>query len=138
MEGGGQSAITYATSTDAANLGQFLFTNTPPADSIVSIGHFNAGTTLHFAYRITQGSMFIPTGQVQRTDGGASTFFALTTGTDGIGQFARVGIEDNMTPGETDWDYNDMVFTVRAIPAPGAAALMGLSLLMGGARRRRS
>lgn len=43
--------------------------------------------------------------------------------------------EDRMSGG--DYDYNDSVIVISAIPAPGAASLAGMSLVLAGRRRRR-
>ncbi len=132
-------AITYTPSTDANNLGKFAFSNKgTTAGTTVEIGAFESGTTLHFAYLITKGVKVAPKGQLQRTDSDdTSAFFGLAFGTDQKGYFASVGVEDILDPKVSDMDYNDVMFKVRTIPAPGGAALMAVSLLIVGPRGRR-
>jgi len=114
-------------------LGQWLFNNhaSTPGDS-VSLGVFNAETPLYFAYDITDGEM---------------NTYRMTDSVD-IKQFAyediapdhfRMRIEDIKLP-NGDKDYNDCMFDVRfyKTPAPGAATLGGLGLLLGFRRRRAS
>lgn len=51
-----------------------------------------------------------------------------------------IGVEDLAlrSTGIENWgDYNDVVLTIQAVPAPGAAALLGLGGLMVARRRRR-
>ncbi|MGD9693303.1 MAG: hypothetical protein AB7G17_08780 [Phycisphaerales bacterium] len=130
--------ITYTTSTDSKGLGQFLFSNKgTSAGTTVEIGAFDAGTTLHFAYTITKGSGSAALNQIQRTDQTTSMFFATDWGTDSKGYFAKVGVEDILDVKKSDMDYNDVQFRVRAIPAPGGAALMAVSMLIAGPRGRR-
>ncbi len=136
--GTNENDITYATSSDAFGLGQFLFSNKgTSAGTSVEIGSFDTGTTLHFAYTITKGSGSAVLNQIQRTDQTTSMFFATDWGTDSKGYFAKVGVEDILDVKKSDMDYNDVVFRVRSIPAPGGAALMAVSLLIAGPRGRR-
>lgn len=132
-------AITYTPSTDANNLGKFLFSNKKtPVGKSVEIGAFESGTSLHFAYLITKGVKESPTGQLQRTDDDdTSPFFGFTLGTDSKGYAASFGVEDILDPKVSDMDYNDVMFKVRTVPAPGGAALMAVSLLIVGPRARR-
>lgn len=132
-------AITYTPSTDSNEIGKFLFSNKKTqAGATVEIGAFEAGTTLHFAYLITKGVKEAPMGQIQRTDSDdTSAFFGYTLGTDAQGYFAKIGVEDVLDPKVSDMDYNDIMYKVRSIPAPGGAALMAVSLLIVGPRSRR-
>ncbi|MBN4060363.1 DUF4114 domain-containing protein [Planctomycetaceae bacterium AH-315-I19] len=139
-ESGG--VMTSAASSDANNLGMFLFENhgASPSD-ITQLGEFAAGTTLQFAYLITNGVFVAPTGSLFRTDDPVSTFnFAVGDASFINGSsVTRVGIEDIQNPAYSDFDYNDIVFDVRmtAVPAPGSIALA----MAGGAmfiRRRKS
>ncbi len=130
--------ITYTPSTDSKGLGKHLFSNKgTSAGTTVEIGAFDTNTRLHFAYTITSGVNVAPTGQLQRTDQATSMFFATEWGTDSNGYFAKVGVEDILDVKKSDMDYNDVAFRVRAIPAPGGAALMAVSLLIAGPRGRR-
>jgi uncharacterized protein (TIGR03382 family) len=114
-------------------LGQWLFNNhsSSPGDSI-SLGVFENQTPLYFAYDITSGEL---------------NTFRMTDEVD-IMQFAyediaanhfRMRIEDIKLPGG-DHDYNDAMFDVQfySTPAPGAATLGAMGLLLGFRRRRAS
>ncbi len=133
--------ITYAASSDSSGLGQFLFHNhgTTVGYTVPLPDVFAGDSILHFAYRITNGVSAAPTGQVTRTDGSTSTFFAIGSPVAGVDTFAqKVHIEDIISS-SSDMDYNDMVFRVHAahIPAPGGALLAGLAGLVALPRRRR-
>ncbi|MCC6229300.1 MAG: hypothetical protein IT432_08750 [Phycisphaerales bacterium] len=114
-------------------LGQWLFNNhaSTPSDS-VSLGVFNAETPLYFAYDITAGGL----NTYRMTDSNEINQFAYED--IGVDHF-RMRIEDIKLP-DGDKDYNDCMFDVRfyKTPAPGAATLGGLGLLLGFRRRRAS
>ncbi len=114
-------------------LGQWLFNNhaSSPSDS-VSLGVFEIETPLYFAYDITDGEL----NTYRMTDANEIKQFAYED--IGPGHF-RVRIEDIKLPGG-DQDYNDCMFDVRfySTPAPGAATLGAMGLLLGFRRRRAS
>lgn len=135
-------SITYATSTDANGLGKWLFSNhgTAPGFS-VELGLLPGGALLHFAYLITHGVTNAPTGSLFRTDVPADMqyFMSNVVAADASGTTVSYGIEDIRKPSKSDWDYNDVMFTVRvdAIPGPGAIALAASAMMLAGVRRRR-
>jgi len=140
-KGSGEGSITYATSSDAFGLGQFLFSNKgTPAGTGVGLGQFNAGDSLYFAYIITKGSGGAAKGSMARNDllGDVDFFKTLSFGLTDDGARSVVGVEDIFNRPKSDWDYNDMTFalSVSSVPTPGA----GLLAAMGGAvacRRKR-
>lgn len=129
--------ITYAASSDANNLGQFIFQNHGTAAGYtVDLGIFDAGDVMHFAYLITKGVSVAPTGSLFRTDVNADlAYVGLTPMGSGI---TRIGLEDIRNPAKSDWDHNDVVFDIVAldVPAPGPAALASAAFLIAGLRRR--
>lgn len=136
--------ITYAASSDSKNLGQFLFSNkgTLPG-SMVSLGSFDAGARLHFAYLITNGVSVAPTGQVSRTDvAGDLLYFGLGGMDFEDGKYREtLGIED-IKSASSDFDYNDAKFRIfvtpgsLSVPAPGPVALACFAFGFFGVRRR--
>ena len=129
--------ITYAASTDANNLGQFLFQNHGTANGFtVDLGVFDAGDVMHFAYLVTNGSGGAPTGSLFRTDVNADLDYVGLTQISS--EITRIGLEDIRNPAQSDWDHNDVVFNVvaRSVPAPGPAALASAAFLIAGLRRR--
>ncbi len=134
-------SITYAASSDANGLGQFLFSNKGTATGTsVGLGAFDLGDSLYFAYIITQGSGGAPTGTLARNDltPDVDFFRTLSFALTPDGSRSVIGVEDIFKRSASDWDYNDMTFSlgVSSIPTPGA----GLLAVMGGAvacRRKR-
>jgi len=130
-------------STDANDLGMFLFSNHgTAARSTYELGVFGRDSTLHFAYLITNGVSVAPTGSLFRTDTpGDMGYFLVDAipGEDGSWLF-NVGIEDIRNPNRADWDFNDVVFEVnaRAVPAPGAGMLLAAAGLLAAPRRKRN
>jgi hypothetical protein len=130
-------------STDVNDLGMFLFSNHgTTARSTYDLGMFGRDSTLHFAYLITEGVSVAPTGSLFRTDmPGDMGYFLVDAvpGVDGSWLF-NVGIEDIRDEHMADWDFNDVIFEVntRAVPAPGAAALLAMAGMCAGARRKRA
>ncbi|TVQ81556.1 MAG: hypothetical protein EA380_01435 [Phycisphaeraceae bacterium] len=135
-------SITYATSTDANGLGKWLFSNhgTAPGYS-VNLGTLPGGALLHFAYLITNGVSVAPTGSLFRTDVPDDMLYFMSdvVAADSSGTTVSYGIEDIRNPSKSDWDYNDVMFSVRvdAIPGPGAIALAASAVMLAGVRRRR-
>lgn len=115
--------------TGEPGLGQFLFNNQDsPIGSVETLSlDFSEGDVLHFAYNV-----IAPAGveDLFRTDNEIDQIqFAWDAGD---GTFA---VEDIRIP--SFWtDYNDAVFQVTFIPAPGAMALLGLAGVLGSRRRR--
>jgi hypothetical protein len=140
-KGTDENDITYATSSDAFGLGQFLFSNKgTPSGTSVGIGQFDANDTLYFAYMITKGVNVAPTGTFARNDlvPDQDFFKTLSFSLTDTGSRSMVGVEDIFKRVGSDWDYNDMKFalSVTSVPTPGA----GLLAAMGGAvamRRKR-
>lgn len=134
--------INYETSTDANGLGKWLFSNhgTAPGFS-VNLGLLPGGSMLHFAYLITNGVSVAPTGSLFRTDvaGDMQYFMSDVVAADAGGTTVSYGIEDIRKPSKSDWDYNDVMFSVRVdpIPGPGAIALAASAVMLAGTRRRR-
>lgn len=114
-------------------LGQWLFNNhaSTPSDS-VSLGVFDVQTPLYFAYDITDGEL----NTYRMTDSNEIKQFAYE---DIAPNHFRMRIEDIKLPGG-DHDYNDCMFDVQfySTPAPGAATLGAMGLLLGFRRRRAS
>lgn len=130
-----------AVSSDANELGQFIFQNHgTSAGTTVELGEFGAGSTLHFAYLVTNGAGGAPTGSLFRTDFEAdANYFAIgDTRSQEESLFTRLGIEDIRDPQHSDFDYNDLVVDVRTtpIPAPGSVALAMTALAMIARRRK--
>ncbi len=133
--------ITYAASSDASGLGQFLFSNKgTAAGTSVGLGTFDLGDTLYFAYMITNGVSVAPTGTLARNDLAPDVDFfqTLSFALTPDGSRSVIGVEDIFKRTGSDWDYNDTKFAlnVSSIPTPGA----GLLAVMGGAvacRRKR-
>lgn len=139
--GQGES-ITYATSTHANNLGQFLFSNKgTSAGTTIDLGDFASSSTLHFAYIITKGSGGAKTGDVIRSDLNADLVYFAPVAMFNLldGEYIRVGLEDIRDPAKSDWDHNDVIFDVIAttIPGPGAFALAAVGFAIAAPRRRR-
>lgn len=115
------------------DLGMWLFNNhaSTPGDS-VSLGVFESQTPLYFAYDITDGDL----NTYRMTDSAEIYQFAYE---DIAADHFRMRIEDIKLPCG-DQDYNDCMFDVQfyKTPAPGAATLAGLGLLLGFRRRRAS
>jgi hypothetical protein len=44
---------------------------------------------------------------------------------------------EDLPQGSSDWDYNDFVVEISAVPEPGTAVLVGLGLIAIGLQRRR-
>ncbi|CAE7578018.1 unnamed protein product [Symbiodinium necroappetens] len=113
-----------AVSSDANELGAFIFQNHgTAAGTTVELGEFEAGSTLHFAYLVTNGSGGAPTGSLFRTDVEADTnYFAIgDTRSDEASLFTRLGIEDIRNPAHSDFDYNDLIVDVRTTAIPEIA-----------------
>lgn len=140
---GEENTITYAASSDARNLGQFIFSNKGTAvGTQVNLGIFEAGQQIHFAYTVTHGAGGAKTGDTSRTD--------IVPDRDyfGFRQHASAenvtthlfGIEDIRDRGKSDWDYNDVQFylthTATTIPGPGTAMLAVLGILLAKPRRK--
>jgi len=132
-----------ADNSDAMDSGQYIFDNHgTPSGYTVSIGEFQTGAILHFAYIVFHGNK----------DNGNIRYILSTDSPSTANQFAleerptvenatrttRLHIEDIVGSG-SDWDYNDMRADIitRAIPTPGAATLAGFALLIGFSRRRK-
>ncbi len=135
--------VTYETSTDAKGLGKWLFSNHgTPSGFSVNLGVLPGGSLLHFAYLITHGVTVAPTGSLFRTDIVADMkhFSSDVVVADRDSMTIEYGIEDIRNPAKSDWDYNDVMFSVRvdAIPGPGAIALTACAVMLAGVRRRRS
>jgi hypothetical protein len=134
-------SITYAASSDSNGLGQFLFSNKGTATGTsVGLGAFDLGDSLYFAYLITNGVSVAPTGSLARNDLAPDVDFfrTLSFALTPDGSRSVIGVEDIFKRTGSDWDYNDMTFSlgVSSIPTPGA----GLLAVMGGAvacRRKR-
>lgn len=132
--------ITYQASTDGKNLGRFLFSNHgTPAGTMLSLGLFDAGDILHLAYRITHGAGAAKKGDVIRTDvSGGWDYFHKQQVISGPPVFSTViGMEDIKNRSQSDWDYNDVVFALHAVPEPGTLALAATGCAMLRSRRRR-
>ncbi|MFU8830486.1 MAG: hypothetical protein ACNA8P_13775 [Phycisphaerales bacterium] len=134
----------HATASDSHDMGLYLFDNHGTAAGYtVTIGEFEAGTTLHFGYLVFSGNK--SNGNIRyalRTDSSEySQQFALEeiTPIDGAMRTTRMHIEDIVGSG-SDWDYNDMRADIiaRAIPTPGAMSLAGFALILVVKRRRSS
>lgn len=132
-----------ADNSDAMDSGQYIFDNHgTPAGHTVSIGEFQTGAILHFAYVVFHGNK----------DNGNIRYTLSTDSPSTANQFAmeqrsspesgvavtRMHIEDIVGSG-SDWDYNDVRADIvaRAIPTPGTATLAGFALLIGFSRRRK-
>jgi hypothetical protein len=134
-------SITYAASSDANGLGQFLFSNKGTSKGTsVGLGTFDLGDSLYFAYIINKGSGGAKTGTLARNDLAPDVDFfqTLSFALTPEGSRSVIGVEDIFKRTGSDWDYNDMTFSlgVSSIPTPGA----GLLAVMGGAvacRRKR-
>lgn len=133
--------ITYAASSDAHNLGSFLFSNHgTSAGTTVHLGTFDNGAILHFAYLITNGVSVAPTGTLIRSDliGDLAYLSGASMFNFDDGPFVRIGLEDIKNPHKSDWDHNDVIFDVIAapVPAPGTIALATIALAVATPRRR--
>lgn len=140
--------ITYAASTDARDLGQFLFSNKSAQPGVfTSLGLYSAGTRLHFAYFITSGVDVAPTGTLSRSDVESDLLFFGQSDmafTDGVYSLT-FGVEDIKNLQTSDFDYNDAMFTLmitpQSVPSPGAISLAvcsGLFLFSRSRNRRAS
>lgn len=140
-KGSGDEAITYAASTDAFGLGQFVFSNKgTPANTGVGLGQFNAGDSLFFAYIITKGSGNAQKDSFARNDLAADVDFFRTNSsvaTD-YGSYSIIGVEDIFLRNKSDFDYNDMLFALRvdAVPTPGAGLLAAMGGIVAFRRKR--
>jgi hypothetical protein len=132
----------HAENSDQFELGRFMFDNhgTDPGFTL-SLGEFDAGSTLHFGYLVFRGNK--ANGNIRyalRTDSsGDLQQFAIEdiTPLDDSLRTTTLGIED-IVGQHSDWDYNDLQVNIiaRAIPTPGSATLAGLALLVCCPRRR--
>lgn len=142
-KGSGDGSITYASSSDAFGLGQFLFSNQgTPAGTSVGLGAFDLGDTLYFAYIITNGVSVAPTGAFARNDLTPDVDFFKTLSTATLDAYTTrsvIGVEDIFTRTGSDWDYNDMTFalSVTSVPTPGAGVLAAVGGALAMRRKRR-
>ncbi|MCR9218310.1 MAG: hypothetical protein ACFHWZ_10405 [Phycisphaerales bacterium] len=131
-----------ADDSDQYGIGQFLFDNhgTAPGHT-VSIGEFEQGTVLHFAYQVFRGNK--SNGNIRyvlRTDSPNDLnqfgWKEITPVADSM-RTSTLHIEDIVGSG-SDYDYNDVRANViaRAVPTPGTATLAGFALIVGCSRRR--
>lgn len=136
--------LTRAASTDSRDLGRWIFSNKgTAAGHRVSLGLFEFGDLLHFAYIVTTGAGNAKTGETSRTDIVADRKyfgFKNTSTTDEGVIRVLMGVEDIRNPSKTDWDYNDLQVFVEStpVPSPGVLALSGAALLIAGSRRKQS
>ncbi len=136
--------ISYAASSDANNLGQYIFQNHgTSAGTTVPLGSFASGVNLLFAYKVTAGVNVAPTGTVFRMDvpGDLVYFGQEVLSNTSTGSTTRMWLEDIKNPAQSDWDYNDLAFNVTnayvaPAPAPGAWAIALIGVLIGTRRSR--
>jgi hypothetical protein len=103
--------------------------------STLSLGEFQAGSTLDFALGRSNDASF---GFSLSSAPGQFKGYTLA----GFEDWMIIGLEDNNTA-TSDWDYNDAVFAVKlgtpaaSVPEPSMiAALMGVSAAFGISRRK--
>lgn len=103
--------------------------------STLSLGEFQAGSTLDFALGRSNDASF-----GFSLSSAPTQFKGYTLA--GFEDWMIIGLEDNNTE-ESDWDYNDAVFAVKlgtpaaSVPEPSTiAALMGVSAAFGISRRK--
>ena len=132
---GDETTVTeWSTSTDGTGLGQWLANNhsSTIGDAMMLDGSFSAGDVLHFAYNVTEVTEPPDGIATYRTDDRNEGYrhFAWDAATGGF----RV---EDLPFYESDFDYNDAMFSIEfgMVPAPGALALLGLGGLV--TRRRR-
>ncbi|MEQ8179588.1 MAG: DUF4114 domain-containing protein [Amphiplicatus sp.] len=114
------------------DLGAVLFNNkTASIGTVVNLGSFAAGQVIDFRLdNLTTGLSYFTGPSANNVDN--SVHALLNENTDGS---VTVGFED-LSQG-SDWDYNDLVFSVFEVPLPAAAWLLlaGLAGLSFASRR---
>lgn len=144
---GAETPDTFAPApdSDSNNLGMFILSNHgAAAGDGATLGTFDTGAVLHFAYFITRGghkNRSHPHNLFRTTHAPDLDYFALEPmpGRDGA-QVTRMRIEDIKPRGRSDMDFNDVVVDVitRPVPTPaGTGAFIAAAGLAACSRRRR-
>ncbi len=71
------------------------------------------------------------------SSGAVDTGYAILTGTNGLPSFYTINLATGQATSVGAVGFTNQVYSLAVIPAPGAAAVLGLAMSLVGMRRRR-